>query len=179
MKNFLILICFSLSFITVYAEEPKAQPVKAAIKMAETVIAETALEKDQKPTRYNYWMYQNYMIAEGIKSMGDSLGRPEFSEYKEKQLMYFCDSYKKMNVKAKNWYLKPTALWHSGMVASFTELQVKSDHPEIARGISYFQGMLDKAPKIEDGTLVRYKRRWKSKGVQIDDLYMLVPLLGT
>lgn len=174
MKKFILLL-FAVLVTSTYAQEAKALSLKAAIKMAETVIAETALEKGQKPTRYNYWMYQNYMIAEGIKSMGDTLGRPEFSKYKEQQLMYFCDSYKKMNDKAKNWYLKPTALWHSGMVASFVELQSKSDHPEIARGIGYFQGMLDKAPKIADGTFVRYKRRWKSKGVQIDDLYMLVP----
>ena len=175
MKNFLILICFGLLFITVYAEDIKALPVKAAIKMAETVIAETALKKGQKPSRYNRWMYQNYMIAEGIKSMGDALGRPEFSSYKEKQLMYYCDSFNNINGPTKKWYLEPTALWHSGMVASFTELQAKSDHPEIARGISYFQSMLDKAPKIADGTFVRNKRRWKSNGVQIDDLYMLVP----
>ena len=77
--------------------------------MAETVIAETALEKDQQPTRYNYWMYQNYIIAEGIKNMGDALGRPEFSEYKEKQLMYFCDSYKKIkDTRSQNHYLKPS-----------------------------------------------------------------------
>ena len=35
--------------------------------------------------------------------------------------------------------------------------------------------MLDKAPKIEDKTFARHKKQWKSKGVQIDDLYMLVP----
>ena len=62
-------------------------------------------------------------------------------------------------------------------MASFVEAQATSDHPELARGISYFQGMINKAPKIADGTLTRYKRQkqWKSKGVQIDDLYMLVP----
>ncbi|WDE97293.1 glycoside hydrolase family 88 protein [Lentisphaera profundi] len=175
MKNLSLLFCTILN-IGVLAEEPKALPTEAAIKMAETVIAETALEKDQQPTRYNYWMYQNYIIAEGIKNMGDALGRPEFSEYKEKQLMYFCDSYKKItDTRSQNHYLKPNSLWHSGMVASFVEAQATSNHPEIARGISYFQGMLNRAPKITDGTHTRYKPRWKSKGVQIDDLYMLVP----
>ena len=145
MKNFILLVCTALA---TYAQETKALPLNAAIKMAKTVIAETALEKDQQPTRYNYWMYQNYMIAEGIKNMGDALGRPEFSEYKEKQLMYFCDSYKKITDKrSQNHYLKPNSLWHSGMVASFVEAQATSDHPELARGISYFQGMINKAPK--------------------------------
>lgn len=174
MKNLILLLSASLIFAGC-AHAQKAQPVKAAIEMAETVIAETALEKGQKPSRYNRWMYQNYIIAEGIKSMGDALGRPEFSKFKEKQLIYFCDSYQKINGNTKNWYLRPTALWHSGMVASFTQFKAKNNHPELTRGISYFQGMLDKAPKIADGTFVRYKRRWKSNGVQIDDLYMLVP----
>ena len=51
--------------------------------MAENIIAETALEKDQKPSRYNQWMYQNYMIAEGIKALGDALGKQDFSAYKK------------------------------------------------------------------------------------------------
>ena len=74
MKNLTLLLCTALSFLAC-VQTPKAQSVNAAIEMAETVIAETALEKDQQPTRYNYWMYQNYMIAEGIKNMG-GLGAP-------------------------------------------------------------------------------------------------------
>jgi hypothetical protein len=61
----------------------EALNVESAIRMAETVIAETALEKGQEPTRYNYWMYQNYMIGEGIKAMGEALGRPDFSAYRD------------------------------------------------------------------------------------------------
>ena len=74
MKNLLLLLCAVL-VISAYAQEAKPLPVKVAIKMAETVIAETALEKGQKPRRYNYWMYQNYMITEGIKAMGEACPR--------------------------------------------------------------------------------------------------------
>jgi rhamnogalacturonyl hydrolase YesR len=175
MKNLIRYICGSILAVTICAQSTEALNVESAIQMAETVIAETALEKGQEPTRYNYWMYQNYMIGEGIRSMGEALGRPDFSSYKDKQLRYFCDAYQKINDRNKAWYLKPQALWHSGMVAGFVELQETSDHPEIARGIRYYQNLLDSTHQMSDGTLARYKARWKSKGIQIDDLYMISP----
>ena len=89
-----MLAIFSLP---VCAQNSADMKIDAAIEMAETVIAETALEKGQKPTRYNQWMYQNYMIGEGIKAMGDALGRPEFSSYQDKQMLYFCEEYKNIN----------------------------------------------------------------------------------
>jgi rhamnogalacturonyl hydrolase YesR len=150
----------------------EALNVESAIRMAETVIAETALEKGQEPTRYNYWMYQNYMIGEGIKAMGEALGRPDFSAYRDQQAMYFCDAHKKIKDRTTGWYLKPKALWQSGLVAVFVELQETSDRVEIARGISGYQNLLDTTHKVSDGTLARYKNGWKSKGIQIDDLYM-------
>ncbi len=158
-----------------YAQSTEVLSVESAIEMVETVIAETALDTEQDPTRYNYWLYQNYMIGEGIKAMGDGLGRPDFSSYKEQQLRYYLDAYQKINDRSKKSYLKPTGLWHSGMVASFVELQETSDHPEIARGISYYQNLLDTTHKVSDGSLARYKRQWDCIGIQIDDLYMISP----
>ncbi|NND78324.1 MAG: sulfatase-like hydrolase/transferase [Maribacter sp.] len=172
MKNLLLLICCSISTITVYAQNTADMKINAAIQMAETVVAETSLEKGQKPTRYNQWMYQNYMIGEGIKAMGEALERPDFSSYRDKQIMYFCEEYKNIE-HFTNRYLHPATMWHCGMVAGLVDLSKKSDHPEIARGISYFQKMLNNAPKVADGTLARYKSEWKSKGIQIDDLYMV------
>jgi len=158
-----------------YAQNTEALSVESAIEMAETVIAETAFDKEQEPTRYNYWMYQNHMIGEGIKAMGAGLDRPDFSTYKDKQLRYYLDAYKKVNTREKKQYLRPTALWHSGMVSSFVELQETSDHPELARGIGYYQNLLDRTHTVSDGTLARYKRQWDCIGVQIDDLYMVSP----
>ena len=89
MKNTLLFILSTLLTITVDAQNSADMKIDAAIEMAETVIAETALEKGQEPTRYNYWMYQNYMIGEGIKAMGEALGRPDFSAYRDQQAMYF------------------------------------------------------------------------------------------
>jgi len=160
---------------TVYAQNIEDMKTDAAIQMAETVIADTSFEKGQKASRYNYWKYQNYIIAEGIKAMGDALGRSDFSSYKDRQLMYYCESYNEINDLSKQWYLQPSAMWHCGMIAGFVDLQEKSGHPEIARGIAYFQSMLNKSPKVADGTLARYKKRWKSNGIQIDDLYMISP----
>ena len=156
-------------------QDTEAFNVKSAIKMAETVIAETALEKGQKPTRYNYWMYQNYMIAEGIKAMGDALGRAGFSSYKEKQLMYFCEEYQNFKHGSKSWFVRPLAMWRCGMVAGLVELQEKSKHPAISRGMNAFQDFLDNTRTVSDGTLARIKGHWQSNGVQIDDLYMISP----
>ena len=89
MKNLLLFACCSILTITVYAQSIADMKINAAIQMAETVVAETSCEKGQKPTRYNYWMYQNYMIGEGIKAMGQALERPDFSSYRDKQIMYF------------------------------------------------------------------------------------------
>ncbi|EDM25900.1 hypothetical protein LNTAR_07654 [Lentisphaera araneosa HTCC2155] len=173
MKKLIVLLCAVLVAST-YAQEAKPLPVKSAIEMAETVIAETALEKGQKPRRYNYWMYQNYMITEGIKAMGEALGRPDFSSYQDKQMLYFLEEYK--NIKPMTgMYLHPGTMWHCGMVASLYDIKRKSDHPEIDRGISYFQKMLNNAPKVAGGTLARYRPEWKSKAIQIDDLYMVTP----
>jgi len=159
----------------VYAQNIEDMKTDAAIQMAETVVAETSFEKGQKPTRYNYWMYQNYMIAEGIKAMGDALDRHDFSSYRDKQLMYFCEEYKKFEHRRRVWFTRPGAMWCCGMIAGIVELQETSDDPAITLGIKAFQNLLDKAPKVSDGTLARYKKRWKSKGVQIDDLYMICP----
>ena len=175
MKNLLLLICCSISIITVYAQNTADMKINAAIQMAETVVAETSFEKGQKPTRYNYWMYQNYMIGEGIKAIGEALECPDFSSYRDKQIMYFCEAYKDFKHGSKSWFLKPGAMWRCGMIAGLVELQETSDHPEIARGINAFQNLLDKTPKVSDGTLARYKPHWKSKGIQIDDLYMISP----
>jgi rhamnogalacturonyl hydrolase YesR len=175
MKNLInTMAMLAILTIPVYAQNSADMKMDAAIQMAETVIAETALEKGQKPTRYNEWMYQNYMITEGIKAMGEALGRPEFSSYQDKQMLYFLEEYKNIKV-FTNRYLKPGTMWHCGMIASLYDLKRTSDHPEITRGISYFQKMLNLVPKVADGTLVRYKHAWKSKGIQIDDLYMVSP----
>ncbi len=155
-----------------YAQSTEVLSVESAIEMAESVIAETALDTEQEPTRYNYWMYQNYMIGEGIKAMGEALGRADFSAYRDQQAMYFCDAHQKIKDRTTAWYLKPKALWQSGLVAVFVELQETSDRVELARGISGYQNLLDTTHKVSDGTLARYKSRWKSKGIQIDDLYM-------
>ena len=59
IKTLAMLAIFTLPVCAQSSADMKSD---AAIQMAETVIAETALEKGQKPTRYNQWMYQNYMI---------------------------------------------------------------------------------------------------------------------
>ncbi|MEM9400359.1 MAG: glycoside hydrolase family 88 protein [Verrucomicrobiota bacterium] len=149
--------------------------VDAAIRMAETVIAKTSFEKGQKPQRYNFWMYQNHIIGEGMKALGKALNRSDFESFYQRNLLFYREAHGEVKHNSQAWYEKPRTMWQCGMIAGFVELQKTDPHPEIERAMGIFQKLLDEAPKVTDGCLARNKGKWKSNCIQIDDLYMVTP----
>jgi rhamnogalacturonyl hydrolase YesR len=73
------------------------------------------------------------------------------------------------------WYSKPRQMWQCGMIATFAEHHKLRPNSEFIRGMKIFDGLLDSAPRFDDGVLVRNKSKKRGLGLQIDDLYMIAP----
>lgn len=156
-------------------------------RIADDVLKETVFElpkskKDPQPTRYNLWMYQNFMLMEGMTSLGEVTGNEEYKTYFNRNIDFFAayqakfgDTMKAGNAGKKKWYSKPVEMWQSGLIAAYAERQQTRPDPEFVRGMEIFEKLLKKAPRFDDGVLVRKKSKKRGLGVQVDDLYMLVP----
>lgn len=156
-------------------------------KVADKVLEETLLElvkNDKAPqaTRYNAWMYQNVIIMDGMKALGEVTGNENYKSYAARSMDVFvklqsADLSKNISpfLKMNRHYNNPREMWHCGMIAELTEKHQNQAMKETERGIKTFDNFLNKAPKFADGTLVRNKGRHLGLGLQIDDLYMITP----
>ena len=139
-------------------------------------------KNDPQPTRYNLWMYQNFMLLEGMDSLGDITGKEQYKTYSSRNIDFFAayqskygDTMKAGPAGTKKWYTKPIHMWQCGMIASFAERQQTRPNPEFLRGMKIFDQLLEKSPAFNDGVLVRNKSKKRGLGLQIDDLYMIAP----
>lgn len=156
-------------------------------RIADDVIEQTEYQIPKelsKPpsSRYNAWMYQNFLLMEGMDALYEVKQDKKYGEYANKNIDYFGafqaafgDNMTSTPSGRKKWYSEPTEMWQCGMIAKFAERQKKKPTKEFEKGMVTFDSLLNNAPKFEDGTLVRMKTKNRGLGVQIDDLYMLTP----
>ena len=157
------------------------------IKIADDVVSQTsfgelAAEDKPNPTRYNLWMYQNFMIMEGMDALGEVTGNESYRNYTKRSIDFFAayqskfgDSMKAGPAGTGKWYSKPRQMWQCGMIATFAEHHKLRPKSEFIRGMKIFDGLLESAPRFDDGVLVRNKSKKRGLGLQIDDLYMIAP----
>ncbi|WP_304064412.1 glycoside hydrolase family 88/105 protein [Pedobacter glucosidilyticus] len=154
-------------------------------KVANEVISNTnyhlnELKVGENPSRYNEWMYQNFMIMEAMDQLGLSFQNKAYASYAKRNVDFFCayqnSEIKNEQIKSMLWYSKPDEMWHCGMIAAFADQQALYPTPEKLKGIKIFEDFLASAPKLKDETFVRFKEvNYNSKAVQIDDIYMVSP----
>lgn len=168
----------------VWISPAQADPL---IKIADDVVSQTAFGElsgidSPKPTRYNLWMYQNFMIMEGMDALGEVTGNESYRNYTKRSIDFFAafqsrfgDSMKAGPAGKGQWYTKPRQMWQCGMIAAFAEHHKLRPNPEFIRGMKIFDRLLKKTPRFDDGVLVRDKSKNRGLGLQIDDLYMIAP----
>jgi hypothetical protein len=168
-----------------YASSVHADPLS---RIADDVVRDTvfdlpATKEDPQPTRYNLWMYQNFMILEGMDALGEATGNEQYKTYANRNIDFFAayqskfgDSMTAGPAGTGKWYSKPREMWQCGMIAAFAERQRIRPNPEFVKGMATFDALLDKSPTFSrDGVLVRRKSQGRGLGLQIDDLYMITP----
>ena len=168
----------------VWISSAQADPL---IKIADDVVSQTAFGEPSEidspnPTRYNLWMYQNFMIMEGMDALGEVTGDESYRNYTKRSIDFFAafqskfgDSMKAGPAGKGQWYTKPRQMWQCGMIAAFAEHHKLRPNPEFIRGMKIFDRLLEKTPRFDDGVLVRDKSKNRGLGLQIDDLYMIAP----
>lgn len=157
------------------------------LRIADDVVEQTMYElpisnTSPETSRYNTWMYQNYMVLEAMDALYEVTGEKKYGDYSNRNIDYFAayqsrygDVMTATPAGRKKFYSKPKHMWHSGMIAKYAERQLSKPTKEFERGMAIFDSLFSHAPHFEDGTLVRRKTKKRGLGVQIDDLYMLVP----
>jgi hypothetical protein len=65
------------------------------IQIADDVVSQTAVgvptaKNKPNPTRYNLWMYQNFMIMEGMDALGEVTGNESYKNYTKRSIDFFC-----------------------------------------------------------------------------------------
>ena len=138
-------------------------------RIADDVVKQTALgkpisKKDPAPTRYNLWMYQNFMLLEGMDALGEVTGNEAYKNYTSRNIDFFAayqskfgDSMTAGPAGTKKWYTKPREMWQCGMIAAFPERHATRPDPEFEKGMATFDALLKKVPAFDDGVLVRKK----------------------
>ncbi|MCJ8209006.1 glycoside hydrolase family 88 protein [Mucilaginibacter sp. RS28] len=139
-----------------------------------------SLGENTKPSRYNEWMYQNFIIMEAMDQLGLVLNDSSYANYARKNINFFCayleERKSTSQLKTLDWYLHPTEMWHCGMIAAFAAQQNILTNQEKINGLKTFQSFLLTAPKLANGMFVRQKGgKYRTRAVQIDDIYMLSP----
>ena len=89
------------------------------IKIADDVVSQTAVgvptaKNKPNPTRYNLWMYQNFMIMEGMDALGEVIGNESYSNYTKRSIDFFAAYQSKLGDSMTagpagngQWYTKP------------------------------------------------------------------------
>lgn len=184
LKNLVAMFLMTAGALLSLAPTVHADPLT---RIADDVVKQTAFgepiaKKEPTPTRYNLWMYQNFMLMEGMDVLGEVTGNESYQSYTNRSIDFFAayqakfgDSMTAGPAGTKKWYSKPKEMWQSGLIAAFAERQQSRPDPEFVRGMKILDDLLDKAPAFDDGVLVRKKSKNRGLGLQIDDLYMITP----
>ena len=129
-----------LTFSSAYSAD-----IDPLTRIADGVVGDTvfdlpATREDPQPTRYNLWMYQNFMLLEGMDALGEVTCNEEYKRYASRNIDLFAayqskygDSMKPGPAGTKKWYSKPREMWQCGMIAAFAERQDPA-HPGVCEG---------------------------------------------
>ena len=119
--------------------------------MSQTAVGEPTAKNKPNPTRYNLWMYQNFMIMEGMDALGEVTGDESYRNYTKRSIDFFAafqskfgDSMKAGPAGKGQWYTKPRQMWQCGMIAAFAEHHKLRPNPEFIRGMKIFDRLLEK-----------------------------------
>lgn len=175
-----LLACQNCLASEVQHHKVHAEPLS---RIADDVVRQTvfdlpATKTDAQPTRYNLWMYQNFMLLEGMDALGEVTGNEEYKRYASWNIDFFAawqSEFGDTMAAGPQRYSRPREMWHCGMIAAFAERQRIQPNPEFVKGMATFDALLEKAPAFKDGVLVRKKSGNRGLGLQIDDLYMITP----
>jgi unsaturated rhamnogalacturonyl hydrolase len=127
---------------------------------------------------YNEWIYGNAMVTFALDELGRRFGNPEYRGHGARVIGFLYDHRQSFEKTPQmKPYLRFEEMWHSGMIPNVAALQKTAPRPEQLADLQRFEAFLDACPRLDDGTLVRDKKDYKSRCVQIDDLYMVVPYL--
>lgn len=185
-RNYSYIIAMIVMASTSFCFSQKSNNA-ALFRVANDVVEQTKynLPKSELPpksSRYNAWMYQNYMLLESMDALYDVTGEKKYGDYANLNIDYFAayqtvygDNMTDTPSGRKKWYSIPTEMWQCGMIAKYAERQNSKPTKEFEKGMATFDSLLNNVPRFEDGTLVRMKTKGRGLGVQIDDLYMLTP----
>ena len=123
---------------------------------SQTALGEPAAKNKPNPTRYNLWMYQNFMIMEGMDALGE-VTEQILRGLHEAKYRLFC------SLSIQVWrfdesgsgrngqmVLKPRHMWQCGMIAAFAEHHKLRPNPEFIRGMKIFDSLLEKTPHFDD-----------------------------
>jgi len=90
------------------------------IKIADDVVSQTAVgvptaKNKPNPTRYNLWMYQNFMIMEGMDALGEVTGNESYKNYTKRSIDFFAAYQSKFGDSMKGsgkgtWYYQATTV---------------------------------------------------------------------
>ena len=126
------------------------------IKIADDVLSQTAFGEPSaidspNPTRYNLWMYQNFMIMEGMDALGEVTGNQSYKNYTKRSIDFFAAYQSKFgdSMTGPKQYSKPRQLWQTGMVATFAEHHKMRPNPEFVRGMKTVDDLFANAPTFD------------------------------
>jgi rhamnogalacturonyl hydrolase YesR len=176
----------SLIFAAMSGAQPPSQSTADLVRaVARNVAAATTC--DLRPSSsggftlgstYNEWIYGNAMITFAMDELGRRFGSPEYRRHGARVVGFLYDHRQSFEKTPQmKPYLRFEEMWHSGLMPNIAARQTTAPRPEQLADLDRFDAFLAAAPRLDDGTLVRDKKNYKSRCVQIDDLYMVVPYL--
>ena len=130
-------------------------PEDSLLGVADEVLEQTLLhlpttDEDSQPTRYNLWMYQNFMLMEGMDALGQVTGDEDYLRYTARSIDLFAayqarfgDTMTAGPAGTKQWYSKPKEMWQCGMIAAYAEHHRVRPNPEFEKGMVTFDALLD------------------------------------
>ena len=156
MTNFNNYCIYSITMGFVFAIMISSNAQDLALyKIADDIVEQTVFNipvkaSDPQPGRYNAWMYQNFMILEGMDALYEVSGNEKYGNYSKQNIDFFA-SYQEVfgdNMTAtpsgrNKWYTEPKHMWHCGMIAAFAERQLSKPTKEILRGMAIFDAFLE------------------------------------
>lgn len=204
----LILTGDSPAFAVPDAKKPPLRDDKVLRKVADGVLAQTTRRLHDQATgetytdstslearpsvtvesKFNAWYYQTWLLADGMRRVGDTLGDPRYQNYGEqnldflyRHLPYFKRQHAAGMKAAPNGdgklspvecYFQIRELWQTGLAPLVEERFQATKDVKYEEFLRRIDGFLAQETRFEDGTFYR-----AHKGLMTDDPYMVVPYL--
>lgn len=139
-------------------------------------------------SKFNAWFYQNWLLAEGMRSTSAALQEPRYAQYGEQNLAfiykhvdYFNRQHDAKIIAAPvgdgklspiGFHFQINALWQTGIAPLVLEQYAVTKDERYKPFLVRVRSFLKETPRFDDGAFYR-----KGKGMMTDDPYMTVPFL--